>query len=31
MTIEEITSRTELVDLIATEDRGVVLDFWGDW
>jgi thioredoxin len=31
MAIEEITSQAELRDLIETEGRGVVLDFWGTW
>ena len=31
MTIEEITGADELESLLAVEDRGVVLDFWGTW
>jgi thioredoxin len=29
--IDEITSQTELNELIEAESRGVVLDFWGTW
>lgn len=31
MPIEEVTSRTELDELIEAEERGIVVDFWGTW
>jgi len=31
LTIEEITAGAQLDALIASEERGVVIDFWGTW
>lgn len=31
MTIDEITSEAQLDAVLAEDDRGLVLDFWGTW